>query len=623
MPSTHRDTTSPFPLTPAGKTAQSMAMASFFFAWGLLALLLSTLHAQTRTQEFFQPSGSTLTFKTLSERVPHGGCASVVVEIRNLSNRDAFFDLNFVSSSETNGVSSGRISQSTVQRIAAAAGSTHSERFLIPLAPAMRPTRYTWDMVEPTLRISYSGSATGAVVIGESYPWNEPNMLLSRSLYSPQSEVIDNEWKSKISSSGSRSARAAGEFDPMSLIADWRTLIGFDVMIMRDSEWTALQRPVQQCIEDWIKHGGHLRIVTPKASDRSTADWLPSLDPTVASGTCVPIQLRTDGTVDVHELFKSCQKSDQMHPRLSSLQNDFGVDWPLVPFFGQKPMRFVGMILVLTVFALLVGPVNVFYLARVGQRHLLFRTTPLLAALACVVLMLMIMLEDGTGGKGARLQWVQMEPGATASYQTIHQEQFCRTGVLLNRSFTLSDDTLLLPVPIAESRWARLTTRNETNLDLMCRSEKDHWRLGQDYFFSRSEHAHVLLQRAPSRARIERLGSEKPVTLRSTFDYELGPVFYRDSNNQLHRCARLSPGETQTLQPCQASELNDQVKSTLGLFSRHCQRDLTETMSHRDQVIALSQTAPGIATLPSIQWLSTQTIITGPVHATAASPSQP
>ena len=160
-----------------------------------------------------------------------------------------------------------------------------------------------------------------------------------------------------------------------------------------------------------------------------------------------------------------------------------------------------------------------------------------------------------------------------------------------------------MPVPIAESRWARLTKDNQTKLDLKCRSEKNQWKLGQDYFFSRSEHAHLLLQRKPSRARIERLGTAESVTLRSTFDYELAPVFYRDAQHQLHYCASLAPGQTQTLQPCNERDLDEKLQATLGHFSHRAKTQLLVTMQQNDQVIALSQSAPAVSythlTLPT------------------------
>lgn len=596
--------------------------------WLALALCCPVL-AQTRLVEFFQPSGSTLSFKTLTERVPYAGCVSVVVEIRNASSRPAAFDLQFISSGQSGFGSGGRMTMATHHRIAAAAGKTQSQRFLIPLIPAVRSPRYDPDLIISQLTISYSGAATGAVSFNESYYSPSPNVLLSQSLYSPQDDAIEEQWRASHSGSTSRGQKAAAAFDPLDIADDWRTLLGYDIMTIRASEWQRLSAAQQQCVEQWVAQGGQLQILTPAPSSSSPGTSpIPPFRSAPLFGSVTPIALDSDGKMKLEPLIRSwsisSRNDNKVAPtRIEQLRRDFSLSWPLIRFFGQKPMHFQAIIIVLALFALLVGPVNVLWLARAGRRHRLFSTTPIFALVTSIVLFMMILFEDGIGGKGARLQWIQMKPGEVTSYHLIHQEQFSRTGVLLNRSFTLDNDTLLMPVPIPESRWAQLTSTSEASINLKCQLENSRWNLGHDWFSSRSEQAHVLIQYQPNRARIERLGSSTPITLRSTFDYELEHVFFRDDRQQLHYAAHLAPGQTLTLQPCSENDLSSQIEATRSLFSNRAQKQLEIALHTPQQVIAISQFAPGIATLPSINWLTTRTIITGPLHPSPAIGSQP
>ena len=84
----------------------------------------------------------------------------------------------------------------------------------------------------------------------------------------------------------------------------------------------------------------------------------------------------------------------------------------------------------LVLFGILVGPVNLFVLAKSGRRHRLFITTPLISLGASLLLILLIIFQDGFGGRGMRRVLMEVRPDAGQNAAFLHQEQIARTGIL-------------------------------------------------------------------------------------------------------------------------------------------------------------------------------------------------
>ncbi|NIP92090.1 MAG: hypothetical protein GWO24_00865, partial [Akkermansiaceae bacterium] len=85
-------------------------------------------------------------------------------------------------------------------------------------------------------------------------------------------------------------------------------------------------------------------------------------------------------------------------------------------------------------------------------RHRLFITTPLISLGASLLLVVLILFQDGFGGSGQRVTLMEIGPENTAY---LSQEQIARTGVLLKTGFTTTEHGYFSPVMIKDSRWAR------------------------------------------------------------------------------------------------------------------------------------------------------------------------
>lgn len=96
------------------------------------------------------------------------------------------------------------------------------------------------------------------------------------------------------------------------------------------------------------------------------------------------------------------------------------------------------------VFAVLVGPVNLFVLAPARRRHRLFFATPLISLGAAGLLVLAVILSDGTGGKGERFVWMENVPEENVSY--LQQYQYSRCEAMFSTGFEIPKAAFFAPM---------------------------------------------------------------------------------------------------------------------------------------------------------------------------------
>jgi hypothetical protein len=191
--------------------------------------------------------------------------------------------------------------------------------------------------------------------------------------------------------------------------------------------------------------------------------------------------------------------------------------------------------LILIAFGLLVGPINLFYLAKAGRRQRLFFTTPIISLGASVLLIIYILFQDGTGGSGVRTSLVYVNPDAATA--SIRQDQISRTGVLFSTSFTTDEPAMISPALLETSRWTRLKPSGYNyNGQEQRYSQSDPKSFAGDWFQSRSEQGQCLQLIRSSRGRMELAAASadgQPPSLRSSFSYSIETVFYVDEKEQL------------------------------------------------------------------------------------------
>jgi len=482
-------------------------------------------------------------------------------------------------------------------------GKTVIRDILVPLPPSA-DTYGTNITVKVDLRGSLGESSHS---IQATYDSNQPSVLMSEALFTPNASKIDAEAASKFS--GGRYGSSSGftsKFSPGQLPDDWLAYSGYDSMLLMDSDWTSMPAGARNAMLSWLRLGGQLVIHTTSAATPASLG-LPT-DTSFGKIQMVPISAGL--ALDAGRTVDRVSTGNPIPALKSSMQNDFNSSWPLQAVFGEKSFRYAMFIIILTVFGILVGPVNLFVFAKSGRRHRLFITTPLISLGASAILVGLIILQDGFGGSGRRLVLMEVRPDGDQNAAFIHQEQISRTGVLTRSGFTVDTPAFFSPVPIATSPWARFTTSNAKGTFNLQPSGANTEASG-DWFQSRSEQGHVLSAVVPTRGRIE--STPNPEQMVSTFDFPIETLFYTNDGKQWHRADKIETGKTFKLAPIEFSMADPAITALVNEFTSRNAQLFSFVKNRAGHFIAVTNAAPAINTHPGVDWQETRTVITGPV----------
>ena len=567
----------------------------------ILALLfsLSSLHAQ---ETLFRQVADTKTdthieAMALFSKPSLGGFHPVRVTIVNNQNIPHKVFLDFGDSTNyRNGISC-----SSNFAYAIPPGKTVVADILVPLAVQNGDQNYQ----NFTVNLSGTmGKTSGSA--NTTFSPDHPNVLLSDSLYSPNGSSLDTEAASRGTSGYGGSRSFASKFDPKRLPDDWRAFSGFDTIMLTEADWADIPPGPKNGINSWVRLGGQLVVY---ASGNTTAASLgmpqdPGYGETRIERIASDLRLDPVDTVDLAYVGRTTKH------RLAAITNDFNGTWPLQKAFGEKSFNYILFVLILLAFGILVGPVNLFVFAKSGRRHRLFITTPLISIGTSLILIALIVFEDGFGGNGSRLTLMEVRPDGNQNAAFIQQEQFSRSGVMTSPSFTMETAALISQVPLAKSRWSRFTFGYGTSGSYDLQPTSDGLFANGDWFQSRSEQGQLVTAVLPTRGRIE--ATNDPGTVVSTFDFPIETLLYRDTSGQWHRGENIAKGKPTKLTPVDPTMVQPILNDTAKRFTDRNQAFLRRVADRNDSYIAFAKQAPAIETHPDIDW-QTETVITGPI----------
>jgi hypothetical protein len=565
-----------------------------------LTLTLSVSAQETMIREVFDPVTDThVEVVALFSKPSPGGFLPVRVKIANNLKNDSRVRLDFESRADygTGLASCSSFSFDTTS------GKTFTRDINVPLSPP-------GDSYGGANLTAKLGGSMGIAenTIRSSIGKNQPAVLLSEALFTPNASLLDSALSGKFSGSRGGSNEFAGKFDPKQLPDDWLAFSGYDSVIMTDGDWANIPPGARNAVLSWVRLGGQLAIY---ATSSTTAAAL-GLPADAGFGSILIKDVASDLKLDAPKVV-DLVADNPTKPRQMSNQNDFNGNWPLQKLFGEQKFQYALFVIVLIIFAILVGPVNLFVFAKSGQRHKLFITTPIISLGASLILIVLIITQDGFGGNGMRRVLMEVRPDGGVNAAHLHQEQFCRTGVLTGSDFTLNTPALLQPVEIAPSRWARFTGGSGSKGNFNLQPADGKLQASGDWFQSRSEHGHVLSAVVSTRGRIEK--TDAPGTYLSTFEFPIDTIFYLDDSKQWHRADGITAGKRFTLTPVDATMALPVLTEETNAFAGRNQQFLKTAAKRPGHFVAITSQAPGIDTNPGIKWKETHSVITGPVVA--------
>jgi len=484
--------------------------------------------------------------------------------------------------------------------------------FSVPMPSCLKSASYGND-VELDCTVSASGLALVSGSFSDGVP-ESAQVLISEQLHIANGSALD----SRMSSTRGSSNTFGGAFRAAELPQDWRAFLGYDVMLVTEDEWLTIQPGARNAIMAWNRLGGQIIIYSPRSdSDLATlrfGDEGRGLRELTRSQGKVSIQkIAADNDLDEAATVSAVSL---LPAKIKSLREDFNSSWALQKLFGFEGFHYGIFIVVLLLFGILVGPVNLFVFAKSGQRHRMFFTTPLISIGASLLLVLLIILQDGFGGRGMRFVHMEVRPDASENLAYIQQEQFVRTGVLLSSKHTLPETGFVTGVPLdASSPWARLTSDY--------RSRGGRYSLDQDglglkasgdWYQSRSEHGHALTGLRPTRGRIEMAASESPPKLTSSFDFPISVLVFRDRDGACWRAENLTQGQPTTCTAIAEGFYNSLVNDSTATASKSAAKSIKQLALRRNHFLAESSAAPALESYDGINWVKTLSVITGPLH---------
>jgi hypothetical protein len=564
-------------------------------------------------------SKSTVEVTALFNKLPSSGYAPIRVTISNRTTAPVVFSLNFDCSADGNSGVQKLESSFSVQGDAEKVTTTD---LLVPVAAAVKEHSYGGAMCNQMLELSMIGIVNGNYTQSSNNQINLPNILLSEPLFTPNASRLDAEVKKITGGSSSyygSTSNFGGMFSASKMPEDWRAYAGYDCLILSEVDWTELSPGARTAIQQWVRLGGSMRIFTRTPSATWATLGIESDEPQADStkfgkGLIVSTPINAELRIDESQLIAQITSgSGQAGHQYKSFVEDYSAGWGLQQQLGGKTFHFVFFILLLIAFGVIVGPINLFVFAKSGMRHKLFITTPIIALAASLAMIILIFIQDGMGGKGVRVQLVEMPSGDGDNNAYISQTQISRTGVLFSNRFAMTEACSISPLPLRISQWTRLNTSSSNDQAYAINFDDKGIQVSGDWFQSRSEQAQLIHSIVPTRSRIEQTDPANPAALLSSFDHSIDSFFYRDVDGKIWKADAIAPGKKFLCSESTEIDHDKFVNHASTLLCSQEIRSLQRLSKRPGSYVAISSTARMLDTHPRLNWTSNTSIITGSV----------
>lgn len=415
---------------------------------------------------------------------------------------------------------------------------------------------------------------------------------------------------------------AYAQLDPYAISGDWRTLRAFDAIVLTADDWRiAASRPdSREALLRYAGQGGRLRILA-KAGETPPA--LPGTGDRQHYGFGHISVFRSDAEQAVKDIEADASAGlDAKNPFNTGSLWDNGITAPMTDtryraldkLLPAAAKAGLGIMLIIVAFAIVVGPVNLFWFCRGTRRHRMLWLTPALALGTSLLLSGYIVVADGTGGEGHRRRLRLRPAGANAEF--LVQEQSSRTGLLLGTAFDIPAEALLWNQPAATSP-GKSSRRSYSSMREESEIRDVEGRGTGDWFKSRFAQAQTLEMWDASRGGLTFSGKPEAPEVVSSLDGTLDRVFVVDAAGRTWSAEHLAPGAKVALKSVDADELKvwlGEVKRTSG-YTQVKRLEVLE--KHRGTYFAecknLRASAP--ETLASIRWENLPDIIVGDITA--------
>jgi len=603
----------PIANAPSGGRRRWCSLATLRIAFLLLTFANAGSVNATTVMRVATTSDAEITLESWLGSTPSTGMLPVKVRMTNRTNQPMAWTLRPTDNRYDAG------SMNSEFRVGISANASGTADILVPVLPNKTSGRFYGS----TLRFNVSGSAIsgGSTQVYMATTATAGSSARAGASSTPNAFMaMGDELNSRHGSKLKDQIKAATSRDwlgsEVSMIdapTDWRGYSSIAQFWLTDSEWNKLSNASRLAVLTWVAHGSSVVVCADAAAPLVTmpsgfTSWTGnSLRHGIGRLQVLNYSSATEAEIgslvrDAHRVSIE-QTSLNQSSKTSSLTD-------LVPPVTMNTPLIFGFIVI---FGVLVGPVNLFVFARGANRPRMFWTTPLISAAGTLVLIAVMILQDGFGGTGARITLATLQP--EQKQMTVVQEQFSKTGVLLGRSFEVpvADSVLLLPVSQSREITTRFgSTRTETD-------KRDYTitptQASGGFFTSRALQRQIVHSTRSTRGGIDFYEGDKP-TLVSSLGMNLKTLYLRDSKGSYWIANNVHTGERTPLKSTNLAEMQQWWTANA---KHHCgdlmhARLASSILDNLPWFYAESAEPAKLATptLTSIRWDNDRAFIAGP-----------
>lgn len=506
-----------------------------------------------------------------------------------------------------------------------AGGETREVNLLVPQPWFVNPHAYF--QVRGT--ISGPGVVNGGIYIDRSFSGGNqtPFTGMSQTLAAENWSRLEAELDPASVGGGTATTTShdliGSRFDPAQVPADWRAWSGFVTIWLHRDDWIALSNVQRLAFTRWIAQGGELYIAGPSAAladlpglevERSLAGE-PWERGALGFGRVTRVPLAVDdpetgaARLPISAVAEIVRRSAEPTPALGRLDNDIDTTEAETALGKIKPGGFLLGLLIATI-AILLGPVNIFLLAPARRRARLFITVPVISIGGALALVILILFQDGTGGRGQRGVLIALQPDRPEAL--VLQEQCAMTGLLIGRDFMLPEDATIIDYTDNPGNSSYYPGVNRPARGGLHRVGP---RLSGDWFTSRTVHAQHIRTFVPTRAALTLTSTDDAtMSVVSTCPGVLRDVILTDAQQRTWWAAEVPPGRTVNLQPAGplvTGRWHEQLQR-FGVSLAAATTREEPPLSFHASADAWDEHVP-VPTLPSISWGANTILVTGPV----------
>lgn len=544
-------------------------------------------------------SGIEIRVVSVFDALPPSGFAPLAIRIRNGSGKSGVWVVEASSSNY-------RKECSTRQSLAVESGADRLFEVLVPLPVAesgSHPVNHlTVEVSGPglrqpaVLRHTSSGGSSGKTATAYT--------AMSKGVAQPAWGALQKQFEA------GGHWLFGSQFDVSTAPSDWRGYSGVDTLWMTDDEWMRMFPAAKNAIRQWVAHGGRLFFCAQNERPELLKEWgraQPGGDNRLVNHLFGTVEMVMWNGKDLPGDATSGKINGRRNA--DALSGDYGAGWQLASTLKKLQVNRPLIIAFVVCFAGVVGPLNLFALAKGRGRHRLFWTTPLISIIAIALLSVIIFLHDGAGGTGHRFTAVHLS--SKDNEATIVQEQISRTGLLLSTTFEPVDSIVGTPLKLNRSLPFSADSRRRT-------FAIDGGSYRGDWFSSRAVQAHLLQTTRATRARVEVVNAmefeagEAPPIVVSTIPATLKELLFVDQKKGIWRAADVHAGQKKALQP--AGGVAAQQWLPVEKTGRVIRELMDRTFGRTGYFYAVAENAPveAIGTLPSLRWDEEIVLYLGP-----------